>query len=123
MQIVYCTHDFVGFFNFIYSLQVRIVENDLRARQKDVEKTTTKLEELTSKWISLENDVKQVKIWTQKEAPVSIDLLKSSNASSEEKFRTNEQLQKELSTQISTVQKLGENFDSLTGRYCLQRRI
>ena len=59
--------------------------------------------------------MKQVKIWTLEEAPVSIELLQSSTASSDEKVRTNEQLQNQLASQLSAVQTLGAKFDSLAG--------
>ena len=89
-------------------------------KRTDTEKIHTKLEKLASKWNDLEADLKQVKTWTMDEVPISIGLLQSDIASSDEKLTTNEQLQAQLATQEAAVQKLHETFDFLTGeRYFL----
>lgn len=74
------------------------------------------MEKLATKWIDLEANLKQVKTWTVDELPVSIGLLQSDTASSDEKLSTNEQLQAQLATQVAAVQKLNETYEFLTGK-------
>lgn len=73
------------------------------------------MEKLSSKWTDLETNVKQVKTWTAELAPSSIHIMNSTTLSPEERAKTTQNLQNQLTSHISTVGKLNDEVDSLMG--------
>lgn len=88
----------------------------MRIRQVEVEEEAKRFEQLVITWDSIDSAAKQVKIWTLEHAPCSVELLKSSTLSAEEKAKTSEELQQQLTFQMSAIKKLHQDLDSLNGK-------
>lgn len=91
-----------------------IAEN-LTECQKNAEEKTDNLEKITSKWVDIETNVKQIKTWTNELAPSSIQVINSTTLSPEERAKTTQNLKDQLTSHISTVDKLNDEVDSLIG--------
>lgn len=100
----------------IINEEIEAITNNLEACQQKAETKTENLEKLTSTWSEIESNVKQVKTWTDEHAPSSMLVINSSILSPEERAKTTQQLQNQLTCHISTIDKLSDDVDSLIGR-------
>lgn len=80
------------------------------------------LEKLSTKFNEFETNLKQVKTWTVEHAPSSIQIISSSNLSPEERSKTSQQLNEQLTTYQTTIDQLNQQMESLIGRFEYQLR-